>query len=45
LAQRLGKSKAEQLVAIFVQNKLDVIIKCINSRIAHTKKLQYMLNS
>jgi len=32
-AKGLEKAKAEQLVAIFVQKKLDVIIKCINSRI------------
>jgi len=31
----LEKAKGEQLVAIFVQNKLDVIIKCINRRITH----------
>jgi len=31
----LEKAKAEQLVAMFVQNKLDVIIKRINSRITH----------
>jgi len=35
----LEKAKAEQLASIFVQNKLDVVIKCINqSTVNHTLK-------